>query len=143
MVCLSGDRIKGSWVAGEATGWCEMHYANCDVFKGEVRDRKPHGEGKLLRASRKQFQCRASYEGAWLKGAPHGEGVQVSESGAEYKGGFKHGKKSGYGVWVNKNESFEGHWKGGLKDGEGTFRYSNGDVYQGEWRNNHLSLIHI
>ena len=100
------------------------------------------------------------YEGEFLNGYMHGNGLASYPSGGKYEGEKKLGKKSGIGKysWTNgdkyigewKNDKkhghgtyfykngnrYIGHYKLGKRDGEGALIFSNGDVQEGIWKNN-------
>lgn len=58
----------------------------------------------------------ACYEGEWMKGKKHGEGIYYYENGIEFRGAFALGKKYGNGV----------------------FTFPGGTKVEGFWDNNHL-----
>jgi hypothetical protein len=61
-----------------------------------------------------------------------------SESTAEYKGEWKNGKRTGYGILILKISKFrldkyEGEFKDGKRTGHGTYSFANGDRYLGNF----------
>ena len=100
------------------------------------------------------------YEGEFLNGYMHGNGLALYPAGGKYEGEKKLGKKSGIGKysWTNgdkyigewKNDKKHGHgtyfykngnryigqYKLGKRDGEGALIFSNGDIQEGIWKNN-------
>ena len=82
---------------------------NDDIYGGELKGGKPHGNGRL-----KYF-----YEG---------------KAEASYVGEFKEGKRDGVGKWKLFDETsfYEGEWKLDKWHGKGTYMYLD-EVKQGYW----------
>uniref|UniRef100_A0A8C1NHU8 Alsin Rho guanine nucleotide exchange factor ALS2 b n=1 Tax=Cyprinus carpio TaxID=7962 RepID=A0A8C1NHU8_CYPCA len=84
----------------------------------------------------------ATYEGRWVSGKPHGQGVVKWPDGRMYTGTFKNGLEDGFGDYVvpNKNlnscDHYQGQWKDGKMHGFGTFRYASGEIYEGSFLDN-------
>lgn len=63
------------------------------------------------------------------------------DDGSTYKGNFKNGERSGYGVytWPEKRSGYmykyEGNWQHGERNGKGTAYYVGGAVDKGMWKN--------
>ena len=107
--------------------------------------------------------CSASrtYEGGYLNGKYHGQGVINFSNGDRYVGSFQYGKYDGYGTYYWRDggklagtfhndqptygtENYSGKWKGDKyignfknwkKYGEGIYYFSNGNKYEGNWKN--------
>ena len=61
-----------------------------------------------------------------------------SERTAEYKGEWKNGKRTGYGVLIlqiskSRLDKYEGEFKDGKRTGHGTYSFANGDRYVGNF----------
>ncbi|MCF0114660.1 MAG: hypothetical protein HUJ56_04850, partial [Erysipelotrichaceae bacterium] len=103
--------------------WEKYSYPNGDLYEGELKEGKPHGEGKIIYAKQGWI-----YEGQFLDGKPHGIGV-VIRRGKRYKVTFKNG------IPFNKrndDRSFEEGW--GILPfviGSGRILYSDGSTYKG------------
>ncbi len=72
--------------------------------------------------------------GAWEYKIPN------SESTAKYKGEWKKGKRTGYGILIlnlskYRMDKYEGEFKDGKRTGHGTYRFANGDKYVGSFIN--------
>ena len=84
-----------------------------------VADRK-HGAGRM------EWADRASYEGQWVDGQPHGEGVLRERSGGVFEGDFVGGEaRAGPGVGRQTYADgswYEGPWRAGMRHGRGTYR---------------------
>ena len=54
-----------------------------------------------------------------------------------YKGGFKNGKREGFGIEIKSNgDKYEGQWKNGKYNGYGILYKSNGMIFDGKFKNN-------
>jgi hypothetical protein len=75
-------------------------------------------------------ELRASYSGACVNGLAEGEGS--ARGTAEYRGGFKAGRKHGKGVksWPN-GDRYEGEFVADAKDGYGVYEWGKGP-WEGE-----------
>ncbi|XP_052414804.1 alsin-like isoform X1 [Carassius gibelio] len=84
----------------------------------------------------------ATYEGRWVSGKPHGQGVVKWPDGRMYTGTFKNGLEDGFGEYIvpNKNlnscDHYQGQWKDGKMHGFGTLRYASGEIYEGSFLDN-------
>ena len=79
---------SGDCVDGKASGIGRLVWQGSygrDVFEGEYRDGKEHGQGTLT------WHNGDRYEGGWRNGKPHGYGVQTYADGDVYKGIWTHG----------------------------------------------------
>eukprot|EP01012_Entosiphon_sulcatum_P019225 TRINITY_DN24066_c0_g1_i1.p1 TRINITY_DN24066_c0_g1~~TRINITY_DN24066_c0_g1_i1.p1 ORF type:complete len:144 (-),score=10.82 TRINITY_DN24066_c0_g1_i1:188-619(-) len=85
--------------------------------------------------------CELTVEDASISHPDTNTAKLVYPSGDIYEGGWKDGKKEGWGTYLFKESGnlYEGEWRRGLKHGRGIFTYSLGDRYQGEW---HTNLMH-
>jgi lysozyme len=90
---------------------------------------------KVVREVEKVLEDGSSYEGSWLAGKMHGEGIHMSPEGEIYEGSFVEGRRDGHGRAKYKDGSeYEGLWKDDLRHGTGSYRSPKGNVYEGEWR---------
>ncbi|MBI1287481.1 MAG: hypothetical protein GC178_07860 [Flavobacteriales bacterium] len=71
-----------------------------------------------------------------IEGNCHEEvGTFLFENGDKFKGQWRKGLPSGYGVYEFANgDVYKGAWKDGKMSGRGTYTYNNGDKYIGEWK---------
>ena len=75
------------------------------------------------------------YEGEWLAGNCHGQGVKTyAEQEMRYIGSFANDLREGKGkiVWENGNR-FEGAFKDDKIEGPGTYFWADGDMFKGTW----------
>lgn len=78
------------------------------------------------------------FNGAIRNGHFEGYGVLlVRDNGRErYVGWFRHGRKSGHGIYRYANgDRLEAEWKDDAPNGAGTFTFANGCVITGSWKN--------
>ncbi len=71
---------------------------------------------------------------------PEGFGEYIWADSSAYKGDFKQGQRSGYGVWqANKNriEGYKGHYNNDKKNGYGVYTWDNGWKYKGNFDNDY------
>jgi hypothetical protein len=113
-------RVRGSASYDPATIY--------STYAGEMRDGRPHGEGRLELRSGEVFQ------GHWVAGVLDGQGLHIDADGNRYEGAFRAGLPDGRGRLLSKTgEIFEGTFAGGLKNGKGRTRLSGGTVYESQW----------
>jgi len=82
----------------------------------------------------------AEYRGGFRAGRKHGKGVKTWANGDRYEGEFvadaRHGTGRytwGRGPWAG--ERYEGGYANDRRHGFGTYRWQTGDVYAGPWEN--------
>lgn len=103
-------------------------WARENVYRGEVKDGKRHGFGKVV------YFGGDSYEGYWENDRPEGLGLYSWKIGGRYKGNFSKGSMSGLGTRVyNSGNYYVGMFLNGKKNGQGVMNFKNGDVYDGNW----------
>ena len=86
----------------------------------------------------------AGYVGGFKAGKKHGFGVKTWPNGDRYEGTFADGQKAGHGKysWGRgpwQGESYEGGYRNDQRDGEGTYRWPTGDVYRGPWKDDQIA----
>lgn len=81
----------------------------------------------------------AQYRGGFKAGRKHGEGVKTWPNGDRYEGGFVEDRKEGRGIyrfgrgpWAG--ERHEGEYLNDRRHGHGTYYWASGDVYRGPWK---------
>ncbi|KAL9179935.1 hypothetical protein ACHAXT_007905 [Thalassiosira profunda] len=137
-------------------GWKVVRYANGSVYKGELKDGKKHGQGKIKYSDGNVYEGKwkegrkngngkftwangDAHEGEYKEDMKHGQGKYTWASGGVYEGGFKEGKRHGQGkyTWAD-GAVYEGKWKDWKKHGHGKMRYADGRVYEGEWEDDEM-----
>ena len=99
-----------------------------DVYEGELKDGKHHGQGKFT------YPDGRFHEGEFKEGKLwNGTGVMLFKDGNVYEGKFNKGKHHGQGkLTYPDGRTHEGTFSGGkLWNGSGTILYPNGGVYEG------------
>jgi hypothetical protein len=80
----------------------------------------------------------AEYRGGFRAGKKHGQGMKSWPNGDRYEGGFAEDRREGQGKyswgrgpWAG--ESYEGPYVNDKRHGEGVYRWPSGDVYRGRF----------
>ena len=81
----------------------------------------------------------AEYRGGFKEGRKHGKGVKTWPNGDRYEGGFAADAKDGYGsyVWGRgswEGERYDGEFAADRREGYGIYWWPSGDVYAGPWQ---------
>ena len=102
-------------------------WPNGDVYSGEWKQDNFNGIGVLKSGSSK-------YAGGFKDGKKEGYGCQVFNNGSFYEGEFKNNRMDGWGEYVLADDSrYEGSWKDGLKSGLGVMTMTAGEKFDGNW----------
>ena len=73
---------------------------NGDIYEGQFLNGLMHGEGVYLYA-----KTGNKYQGQWFKGKKHGQGIFWNQKRREvYEGSWKDGARCGYGTMTNEKE---------------------------------------
>lgn len=104
------------------------------MYYGPLKEGKPHGKGFMRMSPKDDY---ASYEGDFVNGLFHGEGVLTWKDETTYAGPFVLGKMKGEnGVKRypkgHQIVNIRGSWDNNLPHGQVTVTYTNGDTYIGE-----------
>lgn len=117
----------GSFSVG--SNWKRVRYAGGDVYVGEHKDGKRHGNGTYTWANGNV------YVGDWKDDKEDGTGTYTWANGAVYVGEYKDDKKDGKGKETYADgDVYFGKFKDDKKDGNGTYTWADGNVYVGEWK---------
>ncbi|KAL7575917.1 hypothetical protein ACA910_000716 [Epithemia clementina (nom. ined.)] len=124
-------RYRGQFSLGKRHGlgtqiWLEKNY------EGEWKDNALCGRGKL------SWKNGSMYEGEFLQGRYHGQGVYTeSTTGRKYGGSWVRGQKEGFGreTWPQTGEVYEGNYQRGRRNGFGRYTMGDGSHYVGGWCN--------
>ena len=93
-------------------------------YEGYMQEAKPHGQGKFV------FNSGCVYKGQWTHGYINGQGETFCplENGKDvYKGGYKNGRKHGFGVRIVEsplfNSSLSGQYSMDLPQGKFEYKF--------------------
>ena len=80
----------------------------------------------------------AEYRGGFKAGRKHGMGVKTWPNGDRYEGGFAADAKDGYGSYVWgagpwQGERYDGEFAADRREGYGIYWWPSGDLYAGPW----------
>ena len=80
----------------------------------------------------------AEYRGGFRAGRKHGKGVKSWPSGDRYEGDFVEDRREGQGTYIWgrgawQGERYEGAYLNDRRHGYGVYRWPTGDVYKGPW----------
>ena len=103
---LHKEVYVGNWIVGKKSGFGV--FKNIDsVYVGEWENDKFNGKGKIITP-------RFKYEGYWVEGLQHGNGIMQHPDKTVFEGDFKTGIISGYGTLKNpKGKCVYGIWEQG------------------------------
>lgn len=125
----NGDIYFGTLYESLRTGFGELRTKSGDIFKGEWKMDRLNGVGKITYSNGKE------YLGSFVEGIKHGIG-QLTIGEKSYKGEFKDGKRTGYGVFNESDyEIRKGRFENGEHNGFGEVELKNtGNVYKGYFK---------
>jgi hypothetical protein len=102
-------------------------YANGDRYEGQFLNGQPHGQGIYT------FKEEGRYQGEFALGEFNGQGVREFANGNRYEGSFKNGEFDGTGTFTSTNGiRYEGSFTNGSPSGRGAFTFSNGTRCEGD-----------
>jgi hypothetical protein len=126
----NGYIYKGELKDDKMNGKGKMTSPSGSVYEGQWKDNKRHGQGKQTFKNEDVF-----YEGQWKDNKRHGKGIMKHDDGYIYDGEWKDDKMHGKGKMTSPNGTvYEGKWIDDKKHDKGKMKYSNGDVFVGEWK---------
>ena len=130
----NGDVYFGESKNGKyhGQGTFKSHYGSKYVYVGEWKNNTQHGKGTIT------FVGGEKYIGQWKNDAKHGNGTHTWPNGDKYVGGWKNNNMHGKGTHTWNGDKYVGGWKDNAKHGKGTYTFSNGVKEEGMWREDKL-----
>ncbi|KAL4465492.1 hypothetical protein ABPG72_009430 [Tetrahymena utriculariae] len=108
---------------------------NRETYVGDKDPWTKQRQGKGVYTFQNSF---FQYQGEWVDGKKHGQGILRMKDGTFYEGQFIEGEIEGYGKMIYANgNSYVGNFHLGEREGQGEFRAKIGEVYSGEWCQNY------
>mmetsp|Transcript_233 Transcript_233/g.463 ORF Transcript_233/g.463 Transcript_233/m.463 type:complete len:553 (-) Transcript_233:175-1833(-) len=156
---VSGDKYEGEWSEDQIHGDGVIRKASGGLYQGNFRWSKKQGKGTETWGNKMNisFVCPmgyrhegrgfCTYEGGYMENYFHGEGTFTCIDGRCFNGGWRRGRRHGWGTQVMlpvhergeprrmhigglggmyRTQRFTGHWEDGTRQGEGTIEYANG-----------------
>lgn len=176
----NGAAYTGTWKLDKQTGYGVYRGPEGDGYEGTWVDGKRHGKGKAVFTNGgRQYVCpmgfthdgtgACRFDGEWVADQMDGYGTLTCSDGREYRGTWRNGARSGYGVLVllppsvkgvgavvvdedgrrwsatyNAVREYRGDFRENDRHGEGVITLVNGDVYEGTFVRNRLEgLVRI
>ena len=95
----------------------------------------PKESASKAKNERKEFKNGDVYEGEYKDGKFHGQGKYTSSKGWVYEGQFTDGQMTGKGkITYASGTVYEGDWIKGIRNGYGRITYTDGLYYEGGWK---------
>jgi hypothetical protein len=132
---VNGDRYEGGWVYGNMQGWGVQTFSLDDPWKrieymGGMWGNEAEGFGKMT------YSDGRVYEGGWKQGKRHGWGDYMEPQYGRYIGGWNNDEGNGYAMRERSNGSrYAGGYKDGKRQGYGWQIDADATVYYGGWDN--------
>eukprot|EP01036_Dinobryon_divergens_P037193 gene37193-48605_t len=131
----SFSQYKGDFNGGEITGRGCRKWEDGRIYEGEWVLGEMHGNGVWTSSTGKD-----KYVGSFANNQRHGQGTLTLSSGISYSGGFSRHKFDGFGSYSIRNRLFyNGNFIKGIANGKGKAIWTNIASYNGEW---HSGLPH-
>lgn len=116
--------------------------AQCMVLDSELQGRYVGGCMNSLADGYGEASGAAEYKGGFRAGRKHGKGVKTwPASGDRYEGDFNEDRKQGVGTYtwgprsVWAGEKYSGNYRNDRRDEFGVYEWPGGDRYAGAWKN--------
>ncbi|KAJ6655083.1 hypothetical protein lerEdw1_005987 [Lerista edwardsae] len=129
----------GEWSLGKPHGKGTLTWPDGRNYVGDFKDGLEHGFGICLvpRASEDRYDC---YKCHWWEGRMSGYGICEYGNDMVYKGYFKENVRQGFGILENPSSAdhpfkYTGHWENDKKSGYGIWDdKEKGERYIGMWQ---------
>jgi len=136
----SSPRVTSAATAGTASPRAGSATPRSQAVTPRASERDPErptsraSSAKLLK-EHKVFSNRNAYNGTWLEGRMHGDGLYTWSDGSEYAGEFHEGFMWGEGEkrWPN-GRRYQGEWRRDMMWGGGEMTWPSGETFTGQFR---------
>lgn len=100
-----------------------------NIYEGEVKDGRPHGQGT------ETYPSGAKYQGNFNNGLRHGQGTYAWAEGDQHVGEYKDGNANGQGtLTLPDGTKYDGEFKDGAPNGKCTLTFPDGTKNVGEFK---------
>ena len=132
---------EGEFADDVANGQGKFTWKNGDVYEGEWKEGRRHGEGSCFFAvASTEYPVKASeiYEGSWQRGKFHGQGKLFMADGSTREGTWvRNSLREGVGkTYFDSGDVYEGGMVKETMHGMGTYTHADGSVFVGEFVDN-------
>ncbi|CAD8166475.1 unnamed protein product [Paramecium octaurelia] len=107
------------------TGLCIEQWIDQTQYQGLIVEGKKQGKGLLIWPFQENQKQQEQYEGEFYNNLFEGYGVYKWSDGKVYEGGWKEGKRHGYGKYQGLSQQYEGEFQNDLYQGQGILSIGN------------------
>lgn len=124
----TNEYLFGDFVFNKLNGKGEHYRNDGSIYRGNFFEGLPQGNGEEI------FNNEASFKGFYLAGKKK-HGKFLWKNGNYYLGDFSDDLFHGYGIYTwGKDRIYEGNWSLGKIDGKGKLKLKDGSYYDGEFK---------
>jgi hypothetical protein len=137
---INGNRYEGYWKEGKPHGEGSLYKPDDQTMVGIWADGQlQQQEGEREESKQEESAGTVDYEqlpDCNMEHCATGIGTFTYANGSEYEGEFLNGKPHGQGICLYQNQDrYAGEWYRDQPNGKGKMEYHNGDILDGTWQN--------
>ena len=122
------EYLIGDFIFNKLNGQGEYYRNDGSIYRGSFFDGLPQGNGEEI------FENYATFKGFYLAGKKK-HGKFMWKNGHYYLGDFHEDLFHGYGVYNwGQDRTYEGQWINGKMEGKGKLKLKDGSYYDGEFK---------